>query len=746
MRPRETLGWIVVALLFIDLTFFSGASNFLAAPQSRILNQVLVLGAVVVAGFVAVRRRSDLRSPLLLPGAAWVAAVAIATLTSQRPAASLEALALLLLCAPAYLIVKAVLADPALRPRIDWLVIVATTVFVVAYLLQALTQWASWWSIAGLSIPPLRPGDVGLTVGTVNAVALYLELLAPIAVWLSWVRWRSRPFSIGLAVLAAFALLVTGSRGAWLGTIGGAVVLGLLAWRSGRVSIPQRLRSRQGSLLVIALGLLGVLLLPGSGRADAQRRRRAGRAVVGGVVDVRRLADHGRRPRRVAKPSGVDADLGRQPRRPRDQSQQHPADPRRHGADRCPRGCLAGRRDLSPGVACGRAGRGRGWASRRLSSLRRAWRPPGSTPWSTCSSTFRRSCCSCSTWWPDSSCLPVSLSPAKVLRRRPASCSVSPGRPSLVGALLLVPIDLAMVRAALGNSALDRGDAQTALAQFEAAVGLHDLPPYRLGQAIARGETGDLAGAADALAALDRAEPFTFVLAQEASLAADPRPFWARADAAGPYDPTATVNLAAGRFSTDRAAAIRDLAAAMAQVPPLVYSGRPASLFDDDAWADAQEAAIGSIGTADPVTAAAVALLAGRAEDAAAQRSAVPDGPERRALDLLATATAGGTVDLETARGLLSEAPDSAGVHTVLWMLAFRLESQPLIDAVKAVAVPLFFNVPIPPMELVTDGRVDADYSMRLPRWPQASAGRNGPKRPYIEGFITIEPVYRPKP
>jgi hypothetical protein len=82
----------------------------------------------------------------------------------------------------------------------------------------------------------------------------------------------------------------------------------------------------------------------------------------------------------------------------------------------------------------------------------------------------------------------------------------------------------------------------------------------------------------------------------------------------------------------------------------------------------------------------------------------------------------------------------------VLWQLAFRIESQPLLDAVKAVSVPLYFNVPSPPMELVLDGRTDADYSMRLPRWPMASAGRNGPKRPYIEGFITIEPVFRPKP
>ncbi len=745
MRPRETLAWIVVALLFIDLTFFSGASNFLAAPQSRILNQVLVLGTIVVAGVVAVRRRSDLRSPLLLPGAAWVAAVAIATLTSQRPTASLEALALLLLCAPAYLVVKAVLADPALRPRIDWLVIVSTTVFVVAYLLQALTQWASWWSIAGLSIPPLRPGDVGLTVGTVNAVALYLELLAPIAIWLSWVRWRSRPFSIALAVLAAFALLVTGSRGAWLGTIGGAVILGLLAWRSGRVSIPQRLRTRQASVLVIAAGLLGVLLLPAlvgrmlSGDAGRVELWSAAWSMFAGSP-ITGVGPGAWPSLRALTPISDDnlAVLATS----HNSILQILADTGMIGALAAVWLVVAICRLAWRAVGQAADANGRVTALVASASLAAAGLH------SVVDMQFH---------------LPaVVLLVLHLVARLELVAGVAPSRqgpaPStrvvvgvagaavILGALLLVPIDLAMVRAALGNSALDRGDARTALAQFEAAVGLHDLPPYRLGQAIARSETGDPSGAADSLAALDRAEPFTFVLAQEASFAADPGPFWARADAAGPYDPTATVNLAAGRFATDRAAAIRDLAAAMAQVPPLVYSGRPASLFDDDAWADAQEAAISRIGVTDPVTAAAIALLAGRGDAADAQRSAVPEGPERRALDLLATATAGGTVDLETARGLLRQAPDSAGVHVVLWMLAFRMESQPLIDAVKAVSVPLFFNVPIPPMELVTDGRVDADYSMRLPRWPQASAGRNGPKRPYFEGFITIEPVYRPKP
>jgi O-antigen ligase len=745
VRPRETLAWIVVALLFIDLAFFSGASNFLAAPQSRILNQVLVLGAIVVAGVVALRRRSDLRSPLLLPGAAWVAAVAISSVTSQRPAASLEALALLLLCAPAYLVVKAVLTDPMLRPRINWLVIVATTVFVVAYLLQALTQWASWWSITGPSIPPLRPGDVGLTVGTVNAVALYLELLAPIAVWLSWVRWRSRPFSFGLAILASFALLVTGSRGAWLGAIGGALVLGLVAWRTGRFPAPQRMRSRQGSVLVIAGGLLAVLLLPALlGRmlsGDAGRIELWSAAWSMFASSPIPGVGPGAWPSLRALTPISDDNLA----------------------------VLATSHNsvlqvlAETGVIGGLAA---AWLV--VAICRLAWRAIAQAPNADERVTALVASASLVAAGVHSVVDMQFHLPAIVLlvlhlvarlelvagvapslqRSAPATRTVLGSSAAVValGALLLVPIDVAMVRAALGNTALDRGDAQTALAHFDAAVGLHDLPPYRLGLAIARSEIGDLPGAADSLGALDRAEPFTFVLSQEASLTEDPTSFWSRVDGAGPYDPTAMVNIAAGRFADDRAAAIRDLAAAMAQVPPLVYSARPASLFDDDAWRLARETAIRRIGTTDPVTASAVALLAGRDDDAAAQRSAVAEGPERRALDLLATATAGGSVDLQTARALLRDAPDSSGVHVVLWMLAFRLESQPMIDAVKAVSVPLFFNVPIPPMELVTDGRVDADYSMRLPRWPMASAGRNGPKRPYIDGFITIEPVYRPKP
>ena len=323
----------------------------------------------------------------------------------------------------------------------------------------------------------------------------------------------------------------------------------------------------------------------------------------------------------------------------------------------------------------------------------------------------------------------------------------------MAGALVLVRarparaiVDAGMVCAAAGNQALDRGDPSAAARDFDAAVALHDLPAYRLGQALARRSLGDDAGAAASLEAMERAEPFTFVIAQRAALASEPEALWARADASGPYDATASVNLAAQRFESDAATAAQALADAMVQVPTLVFSERPSALFDEATWAAAQANAIPRIGEADPVTAAAVAILAGRSDDAAAQRSRIPAGPEADALILLDAAATGTEVDLDTAMSILRAAPDSLGVQFVLWQLGFEIGSQPLLDAVSAVSVPLTFNVPTVPMELVTDGRINADYSVRLPRWPQASAGRNGPKRPYLSGFITIEPVFRPKP
>ncbi len=743
VRARS-LAWVLVALAFADLVFFSGASNFLASPQSRILNQVLIGGAILVAGLLALRQRADLRSTLLLPGAAWLAANTLSAIFSQRPAASLEALALLLLCAPGYLVVRAIVRDPGLRLRTDWLVVLSTAVFVIAYLAQAFTQWATWWSVAGPSLPPLRPGDVGLTVGTVNAVALYLELLAPIAIWLSWDRWRSRPATAGLAVLAIAALVVTGSRGAWLGAAAGAVVVAVLAWRTTGLSLRASLSTTARRLIAIVATTAGLALVPVvvsrmlSGDAGRIELWSAAWSMFGGspLVGVGPGAWPG-----VRATTAISDDNLAVLATSHSSILQVLSETGLIGALAIAWLTIVAIRITWRAIRLGQATNARTEPLVIVGSLVAAGTH------SLVDTQFHLPAIVLLILYlvarlerlatPEGTATEGPSSPRFIIGTAAAVAAI--------GAVLLVPIDIAMVRAAAGNAALDRGDAVAALAEYDGATAWHDLPPYRVGQAIARRSIGDDAGAADALAAAGRAEPFTFVLVQEASLRDDPAALWDAAVAAGPYDPTASVNLAAHRHTIDPTTTAHHLAAAMVQVPPLVYSARPEGLFDAETWTAAQAEAIGALGKVEPVQAAALATLAGRADDAAAYRSAVPAGPESDALDLLSAAVAG-RADLDAAHVLLRRAPGSIDVHFVLWHMGFRVESQTLIDAVQALAVPLYFNVPMPPMELVVDGRVDADYSLRLPRWPMASAGRNGPKRPYIDGFITIEPVYRPKP
>lgn len=743
MTARGTFLWVGIALLFVDLTFFSGASNFLASPQSRILNQVLIVAVAVVAGVAAARGRLDPGSPLILPGAAWIGANAIATLTSQRLPASIEALALLLVSAPAYFVVRAVLADARFRPRFDRLFMLATTVFVVAYILQAFTQWLSWWSIAGPSIPPLRPGDVGLTVGTVNAVALYLELMAPVAIWLSWTTWRSRPFTIVLGVLSLFALLVTGSRGAWLGAAAGVAIGLVLAWRASGLpvrsiasTVARRVALISGVVVVIVLLPLVVprMLSGDAGRIElwtAAWSMFAGSPVVG--VGPGAWPDI-----RASTPISDDnfAVLATS----HNSILQVLTDTGLIGALAAVWLVVAIARLCWRALAPDRPKNARGVAIVAGGSLVAAG------VHSVVDTQFHIPAIVLLILH-----LVARLELAAEPRQRPASPSV--GRAVLaagvalavVGSIALVPIDTAMVRAAAGNQALDRGDPATAARAFDDAARLHDLPAYRLGQAIARRALGDDAGSLESLAELERLEPFTFVIVQRAALEPSPFARWQEADLAGPYDATASVNLAAQRLGDEPESAESDLAWAMVQVPTLYYSKPPEGVFDDGTWGRAQFHARRILEAADPVTAATVTLLAGQADLAATIRSSIPPGPETKALDILDAAVTGRTVTADDALAILRAAPGSTGVHFVLWQLGFQIRSQPLLDAVQRVSVPLVWNVPLAPMELVTDGRVDADYSVRLPRWPQASAGRNGPKRPYIHGFITIEPVFRPK-
>ena len=750
---RRLLIWIAIALVALDLAFFSGASNFLASPQSRILDQVLILLSIAAFGIVAWQGALDVRSPLVLPGLAWIVANVIATILSARPANSIEGLALLLLAAPAYLVVRGVVWTDWLRPRIDLLVIASALTFAIAYLAQAFTQWLSWWSVAGPSVPPLRPGDVGLTVGTVNAVSLYLELLSPIAIWLSWTRWRRSWFTATLAAVSLVALVVTGSRGAWLGVALGGALLAVLVWQDQGRPLPRPPRSpgsraaavTAGGVALLALIALAPVLLARLAGGDAGRFELW--TAAWGMF--------------IASPLG-GAGPGAFP----DVRPQWPiSEPNLAILTTSHNSVLQVLAEVGIVGAIAAA-----WLLVTLArmTIRAIRAAPGRDErilrqvcTATIAAVLVHSLVDTQFHLPAILILTfhviARLDPPPTQPRpdRPRLAIAATGATVVLGAVLLIPIDVAMVQAAAGNEALAKDDAVAARDLFASAASVHELGPYRLGEALADARLGDLDGTRAALDRLAALQPLSFVTASQAVAATAPSQrevLLTHLRALGPYDATASANAAVLRYPDDRLGALQDLTDAMLGAPTLIYSERPATLFDDDLWGQAQRDAIEALGAESPVYATVAATLSGRDDLAGWYKSAVAVGsPEARALDLLAKAVRQSPGDptatastRDAALALLREAPESALVQWVIWSMGFATVDQPLIDAVVALSIPAFFGTPLPPMELVVDGRPDADYSLRLPRYPMSANGRNGPDRPYLAGMVTIEPVFRP--
>ena len=72
-------------------------------------------------------------------------------------------------------------------------------------------------------------------------------------------------------MLAFVALVVTGSRGAWLGAAAGGVVVAVLAWRTTGLSLRASLSTTARRLIALVATIAGLALVPVARVADAQR-------------------------------------------------------------------------------------------------------------------------------------------------------------------------------------------------------------------------------------------------------------------------------------------------------------------------------------------------------------------------------------------------------------------------------------------------------------------------------------------
>jgi O-antigen ligase/Tfp pilus assembly protein PilF len=233
--PRRLLAWGVILLAGIWFTTVGGVFGALSSAPIQIVSQVV--GYVVIGGWLIValaqpdwRPRTDLFPAILVA----VVALGISFWFSPRPRLSLEPTFAGVAYALAYLFLSRLTADRWFRRRLGVTAVVGVGLIGGAYIIEVVREWITWWGLVGrFAMPPLRPSFVGLYFSSPNLVATFLIIIGPLAVAIA-ATTRRRAIAVALAFLAGLAVLLAGSRGAYLGCALGAVAgVALLAIRPG---------------------------------------------------------------------------------------------------------------------------------------------------------------------------------------------------------------------------------------------------------------------------------------------------------------------------------------------------------------------------------------------------------------------------------------------------------------------------------------------------------------------------------
>lgn len=222
-RLSLVVGAILLVVLVV-LVFGTGMYAFQVQPPARLVTEVLI-GILLIAWGVVAAVRPALRptTPLAWPVALAMAAFAASVVFSERPRLSLEPALIGVASALTFLALTALLRRPAVRRLMATTILLLAVFLALAYLVQVGVGWIGYWSLLDrLAIPPLRPSFAGLTTGSPNLIATLLLLVAPLGAAVAWGR-HGRWAAAGIGLLAVTALILTGSRGGYLGLAAGAL-------------------------------------------------------------------------------------------------------------------------------------------------------------------------------------------------------------------------------------------------------------------------------------------------------------------------------------------------------------------------------------------------------------------------------------------------------------------------------------------------------------------------------------------
>lgn len=258
----QTSTLLVTVAITIGSTFavlIAPGSGSFELLSTRVIYDTATSAALIAwLAFAVVRPEWRPASRLFPAIVVALSAYAISTATSRIPRLSAEMLGYAVLLAGLYLLTVTLMRQPRLRRHFEQLAVLFTVIVCALYLLQVTVAWIGWWDlIGGPAIPPLRPTYLGLRFGSPNPVATLVFMLGAFGLATSHLERRaSRICAAGLVAVVGMVVLITGSRGAWLG---GAVAIAVVV--AAALAIRPEVRDRAKSVLRSPAGVLGALIL-----------------------------------------------------------------------------------------------------------------------------------------------------------------------------------------------------------------------------------------------------------------------------------------------------------------------------------------------------------------------------------------------------------------------------------------------------------------------------------------------------
>ncbi len=255
--PDRVARLVLVIATTTGATYTIVVAGWFESLALRLVYDAMAAIALIPWLVLAVFRRDWRPSSRLIPAIiACLAAFAISSATSRVPRISVEMFGYAVLLAEVYLLLVALMRRPEIRVHFGRLALLLCVVVSGLYLWQVTEAWIDWFGLVGrITIPPLRPAYLGLSLGSPNPLATLVLMLGGFA--LAANRLRGRPGRVAAAfvvLLVALTTLITGSRGAWLGAAVGLVAtagVALLTQPEIRAHAREVARSRRGAIAVV---------------------------------------------------------------------------------------------------------------------------------------------------------------------------------------------------------------------------------------------------------------------------------------------------------------------------------------------------------------------------------------------------------------------------------------------------------------------------------------------------------------